>query len=256
MRFTEIQQVMALSRHCPKHRYPKKVCKWSLQMKLLQLALNFTTRITLACFAMLGLMTTSALAESDDTIFGTYWVKFQPMQAGGELQGCELVYMAVTADFRYRDGYPVAVNGSISISKAPNNNLGLMLKVGLKDLAKNSHFERPTFAYLQSVSTSSAKARQESFEGENGYRSFVYSVFDPAINEIITDMIKTNKVTIAYNRRKDGMDVLVPLDLLVVDSEITANKTMIRKRSPEAVGGFSGCVGKVIDDVSKQLSEK
>lgn len=52
------------------------------------------------------------------------------------------------------------------------------------------------------------------------------------------------------------MDVLVPLDLMVVDSEYTANQKVIRTRSPEAAKGFSDCALKVIDGVIGKLGGK
>lgn len=185
---------------------------------------------------------------ADDSIVGTHWVKFQPIQVGGALQGCELVFLAVAADRVYLKGNHVAVNGSIvfgGTGKAP----GLTLKIGLKDLTLGSPFERPAFAYLQTASVSTAKAKQQSFDGEEGYKVFVYSATDTAILGMLKEMMSTSKVTIGYNRKSGGMDVLVPLDLMVTDSEYTGTQKVLRKHSPDAALGFADCNVKVIDSI-------
>jgi hypothetical protein len=49
-------------------------------------------------------------------------------------------------------------------------------------------------------------------------------------NHLLNDrQVTEGNVTIGYNRRKGGADVLVPLDLSVVDSEYTADQRVIRK---------------------------
>ena len=172
---------------------------------------------------MVLLCTSLISVAADDSIFGTHWVKFQPIQAGGSLKGCQLVFLAVTADRIYLNGNQVAVNGSI-VLRGSDKGLGLALKVGLKDMTLGTQFERPAFAYLQTPSASTAKAKQQSFDGEDGYKMFVYSGTDKEILELLRELMDAGKVTIGYNRRKNGMDVLVPLDLTVVDSEYIKNQ--------------------------------
>jgi len=116
----------------------------------------------------------TALA-ADDSFLGTNWVKFQPIQVAGDIKGCQLTFLAVTADRVYLQGNQVAVNGSIVI-RATDRALGLILKVGLKDLTSpSSTFERPAFAYLQTASGSTAKSQHQSADGEPGYKLFVYN---------------------------------------------------------------------------------
>lgn len=197
--------------------------------------------VLLACTAL------NAIA-ADDSIFGTHSVKFQPIQVGGALQGCELVFLAVTADRVYLDGNHVAVNGSI-VLRGTDTGLVLGLKIGLKDMTLGSPFERPAFAYLQTASISTAKAKQQSSDGEEGYKLFVYSGTDTAILKMLEELMSTSKVTIGYNRKHGGMDVLVPLDLMVTDSEYTATQKVLRKHSPDAALGFADCNVKVIDSI-------
>jgi hypothetical protein len=197
---------------------------------------------------MVLLCTSLISAAADDSIIGTHWVEFQPVQAGGSLTGCQLVFLAVTADRVYLNGNPVGVNGTIAL-QGSDNNLLLMLKAGLKDLTLGTPFERPAFAYLQTPSASTAKAEQQSADGEGGYKLFVYRATDEEVLRLLQEMMDAGKVTIGYNRKKGGLDVLVPLDLTVVGSEYTKNEKVLRKHSYDALTGFTDCCVKVIEHV-------
>lgn len=186
---------------------------------------------------------------ADDSVFGTHWVKFQPIQVAGDVQGCQLTFLTVTADRVYLNGNQVAVNGSI-VLRATDRALGLMLKVGLKDITSpSSTFERPAFAYLQTASGSTAKSRQQSDDGEPGYKLFVYSATDNDTMKVLLELMSSGNASIGYSRNIGGIDVLVPLDLMVADSEYTQNQKVIRTRSPEAAKGFAECTERIISRV-------
>jgi hypothetical protein len=200
-----------------------------------------------ACFAaVLGLFSAYPSA-ADESVFGTHWVQFQPIQVSGELEGCQLTFLTVTADRVYRGGNQIAVNGSI-VLRLTNGALALMLKVGLKDLfSLPSDFERPAFAYLQTASASTAKARQQSRDGEPGYKLFVYNALDEDTRGVLLELLSPGVATIGYSRKAGGMDVLVPLDLQVTDAEYTPDQRVIRTRSPEAATEFSNCTNRVLE---------
>lgn len=205
---------------------------------------------------MLLIFGTANAQSADDSVFGTHWVRFEPLQVGGELQGCSLVYLAVQADRAYLNGDQVAVNGAIGIRTTPNNRLGMSFKVGLKNLSKNTDFERPYFSYLQTTSFSTNKVWQKSQDGEQGYKLFVYNVTEPTTLKMLEEMMSTGKVTIGYNREKDGSDVLVPLDLFVADSEYTADEKVIRKTSPDGLLKFNECFSQVAERLLNKIGEK
>jgi hypothetical protein len=129
------------------------------------------------------------------------------------------------------------------------NGLALTLKLGLKDFATASGFERPAFAYLQTVGATTAKVPQQSRDGEPGYKLFIYRVADADSMTVVEELMTSGKISIGYNRKGDGIDVVVPLDLMVVDSEYKEPQTVLRTRSPAAAEGFSGCALKIIDRV-------
>lgn len=182
----------------------------------------------------------SVAGQDDDSIYGTYSVVFEPVQIGGELQGCTLAYKAVRADNAYLGGKPVVIVGNIGIGQF-GTDLVLMMKVGVKELVGDHSFVRPNFAYLQTESHSTAKANQQTKDGAEGFSLFFYSLYDPPVTSLFTEMMDSKKVTIAFNRIKNGIDVLVPVDLDVVDVEYPGGNSIVRKRSKETLANFSVC---------------
>lgn len=202
------------------------------------------------CAVLLLAGATSAIAQDDSSVVGTHWVKFEPIQSGGELQGCSLVYLTVQADRAYLNGEWVAVNGSVQLAMIKGNRLGFLHKIGLKRVIPNSPYERPNFAYLQTQSHSTAKVPQSAGDGEGGYKLFAYAV-DVAVLGVLREMMDKGVVTIGYNRKQDGLDVLVPLDLRVADANYNSDGSVTRKRSPEALFAFNSCVADVLGRVVK-----
>ncbi len=195
-------------------------------------------------FSTILLCVTLGASAADDSMLGTHWAKFQPIQVAGDVQGCSLVFLAVHADHAYLNGDEVAVNGSMVLHESKCS-LSFMLKIGLKRLTSISAMERPAFAYIQTATASTAKSRQQSPDGEPGYKLFIYSLVEKDVLNVLTDLIELKKVSIGYSRKIGGMDLLVPIDLMVVDSEYTNNKKVVRARSPEAVNEFAECVQKI-----------
>ena len=196
-----------------------------------------------------------ANAQDDDSIYGTHSVVFQPVQAGGELLGCTLVYKAVQADNAYLGGNPVVIVGSIAVYQT-GGELLLGLKIGVKDLSGNHPFVRPNFAYLQTKSHSTAKAKQTAMDGDEGYRLFAYSLYDSSVMALHGEMMDLGKVTIAFNRKKNGVDVLVPVDLDVIDAEFPGGDRVVRKRSKDTVVNFDNCFLKLVKQAESSLDKK
>jgi hypothetical protein len=194
------------------------------------------------------LIASTAIGADDRSIFGTHWVQFEPVQVAGTLIGCSLTFVTVTADRAYLGGSPVALNGSISLRNLQQGpqGLGLTLKLGLNEIQSGKGFVRPAFAYLQTESGTTAKASQASTDGDPGYKLFTYRAAESSVMSVLKDLIGSSKVTIGYNRNKDGIDVLVPLDLTVVDSQYSGAQEVLRKRSPEVASQWGKCISSVI----------
>ena len=193
-----------------------------------------------------------ANALDDDSIIGTHSVSFQPIQVGGELQGCTLVYMAVQYDDAYPDGKPVVIVGNIGTGQFGANVI-LTLKVGVKNLVGNGPIVRPNFAYLQTKSYSTAKVKQQAANGNEGFRLYTYSLFDPTVLNLYKEIMDSGKVTVGFNRKKGGMDVLVPIDLSVSDVEYLDGDKVVRKRSNEAVSNFVTCSATLTNQAEESL---
>ena len=193
-----------------------------------------------------------ANALDDDSIIGTHSVKFQPIQVGGELQGCTLVYMAVQYDDAYPDGKPVVIVGNIGTGQFGANVI-LTLKVGVKNLVGNGPIVRPNFAYLQTKSYSTAKVKQSARNGDEGFRLYVYSLFDPKVLDLYKEIMDSGKVTVGFNRKKGGMDVLVPIDLSVSDAESPDGDKVVRKRSNDAMSNYVICSTTLLNQLDESL---
>jgi hypothetical protein len=184
----------------------------------------------------------------DNSVYGTHWVKFQPTTVEGKLNGCSLTYLSVQADRVYKNGEPVIVNGGIWLSTTEKS-IGLMLKVGLKDFGRSdSKFERPHFAYLKGKDQNTAAATISSVPGDEGYSLFMYNIANPAVQSVLSDLFG-GQISIAFNRQSGGMDVVVPIDLFVVDSEYTTDFKVKRKTSTSTAVGFTDCTMKLIENL-------
>ena len=216
-------------------------------------------RSTFAAISLSLVITSPAYSQTaargDDSIAGTHAVTFQPTQVGGTLVGCALVYRAVQFDHAYLGGEPVVAFGNIGVNQT-GGRIGLTLKVGIKALYEDAPFVSPNFAYIQTKNASTAKVKQSGQEVEKGFRYTVYSFFDPAVQSVFDDMVKSQKVTVAFNRQFNGLDVLIPIDLNVIDATYPGGNSVARVRSKETMNDFLGCFTKLLDQAKSSLDKK
>ena len=66
-------------------------------------------------------------------------------------------------------------------------------------------------------------------------------------------MLDAGKVIIGFNRNKNGIDVLVPIDLKVFDAEPLPPQSFRRKRSDEANTQFLGCFKEILQQGISKL---
>ena len=210
-----------------------------------------------------GLMIAAALiagtfdfaCAQDDSIYGTVKVAFQPVLSLGNTWGCTFVYSAVYPDDIYLKGTPVAIDGNISLFQF-GEKLGLQLKIGVKKLAGVGSIKPPNFAYLKTENYSTEKARQVIRDGDAGHRLFDYSLYEPQVVGVYNEMLSSGKVTVVFNRKKDGKDVLVPVDLRVIDSDVLKRKRVNRVISDKSLHAFAGCAAKLSGQADQAKSGK
>ena len=184
-----------------------------------------------------------SFAKVDDSIYGTNKVVFQPLQANGALYGCSLVYSAMQADYAYRQGRPVIINGSISVQRFATGEV-VGLKIGVTDITETTR-ARPYFAYMQtSVATTANIPHQKSDGDAEGFLLIGMSLNEASMNFLVK-MLELGEITIGFNYKEGGMDVLVPIDLKVFDVELLPTGHYLRKRSVEALENFSGCFAEI-----------
>jgi len=204
---------------------------------------------------VLGVVFPAICSANDTSVFGTHWARFQPIQKEGSLTGCQITFVAAIADHTYLNGDEIIANGSI-VLQGGSNGLTFALKLGRENATAGTSFEPPAFAYTQTPNASTAKVKQKAFSSGNGYKVFVYNALDSAVMQTLEDMLALKSITIGYNRHAGGMDVLLPLDLTVVDSEYTKQQEVIRKISSGTLDGFAQCAGTIMDAELKRFSPK
>ena len=213
---------------------------------------------SLVCVVVVGFLSTQvnfAIAQDDESIYGTYSVVFQTGQSGGELHSCTMVYTAMQADYAYKNGNPIMINGNISLRQFNGKNMILTMKIGVKDFgAPNSQFTRPYFAYLQTPNVTTVKSSTKIGDGDEGYRLIVIDINDTT-EKLLIEMLESGKVTIGFNREKGGLDVIVPIDLKVFDAEYQSSGKVIRKRSDETIIQFIGCYKELLGMDSKDVTK-
>ena len=81
---------------------------------------------------------------------------------------------------------------------------------------------------------------------------FIYELNGAAVN-VYADILHGEPVMIGFNRKKDGLDVLVPLDLHIVDTSVSRDGSTVRRQSVEMLVNFSACASGVIKQVQRQM---
>lgn len=121
-------------------------------------------------------------------------------------------------DYAYRNGNSIMIDGNIGVRQFDAKMI-LTLKIGVMDIGvPNAPFTRPYFAYLQTPDATTAKSRSETRDGDEGFRLIAIGLNDTT-GKLLLEMLESGKVTIGFNRKKDGLDVLLPIDLKVFDAE-------------------------------------
>jgi len=196
----------------------------------------------------------SCALEDRFALAGTAQVIFSPVQHEGTLSGCTLVFKAIAPDSVYRNGKLVFLNGNITIYSGPKRDKWtFLLKLATADLPLEPlKLEPPYFAYLQSAHGTTSRSVIRSADGDSGSGSRLFSF---QINEdtlpILFDIMDGHEIKIGFNREKDGMDVIVPLDLSISDTDVTA-KGVVRKHSKNAVVSFRSCFSTIFKDAGKK----
>ena len=108
--------------------------------------------------------------------------------------------------------------------------------------------EPPTFGFLKNNKLNSSKSliNQTTSDTPGGW----FGVFELDTNflNILDAMTKTNKVSIMFNRRNEGLDIEVPLDLTVAETKGDGKRVF----STIAIDTFRKCSIFMVEDWVKR----
>jgi hypothetical protein len=186
-------------------------------------------------------------------LFGTNEITFKELSSNGSFLGCELGYKSLVRDFVYTNGDPYVVNGSITLVFNNNQNILTGLKIVTNKMIMNGEEisflpEPPTFGFLKNNKLNSSKSliNQTTSDTPGGW----FGVFELDTNflNILDAMTKTNKVSIMFNRRNEGLDIEVPLDLTVAETKGDGKRVF----STIAIDTFRKCSIFMVEDWVKR----
>lgn len=182
------------------------------------------------------------------SFWGTAYITADSQSVAGKLTACYVEFKAVQRDQTYNLGSPYFAYGSLTIQKVKDDfAVGLKLVVEDVSLNKDATIHRtpavPHFVYLKSKSgqTNTDGFLSKAPSDTVGGLFSVYRLNDSFV-KIYGEMLETQSVTIAFNRKEGGIDLNIPLDLTIVETK----ENNVKVRSSAAVDGFSDCVGKLI----------
>lgn len=209
------------------------------------------TGLRLILTALMALSSASVIAQASPLIKqvarsleGTTYVIPMNQSIEGTINACGFEFKALTFDSVYKNGEPIVINGSFALRKAGPNQVFLTYKLGTFNYVNSELVpEAPNFAWIKlgDVLVRPEKTAQAETEGFRLYISTLKSNTAKGLEAIV----KQQKVTVGFNRRDGGLDVVIPLDMSVRDTEISGEKT-VRTRDDKLGKGFAVCIRELL----------
>jgi hypothetical protein len=193
-----------------------------------------------------------SISESSlSSYVGTIYAEPSIQKNQGKLISCGIEFSSFIKDFAYYQGQRYMVTGSFGVREGGQNGLLVgYLKVitsRVNSLGKfDGNPEKPNFIYLKSASGKiNAKSIINQFDSDAPGGLFAVFNLDKPTMDILFGAISSNKITVVFNREKNGLDVEVPIDLTV--ESINGNGSP--KKSQKAINAYKSC----IDDLIKSF---
>lgn len=191
--------------------------------------------------------------SSGNTLEGTLNVSAQPSMIKGNLAGCEFVFNSIARDWIYRDGDPIKAAGSIGIIST-SGEINAIVKVGVYEMQISEALKidlvpsMPDRVYLMNRKLdTNQKSLVTSFSSDTS-GGFV-SVFEisPTFG-MLMEAMKTGEITLAFNKAGGAVDIKVPINLRVVDTDNTGKRT----ESDETIRDFALCTQRLLDNLTEE----
>jgi hypothetical protein len=191
-------------------------------------------------------------------MLGTLETRYRELSYAGNLSGCELSFETIAQDFAYNHGGEIVGIGSISVNSVESKSgiiLGIFIKLGLleKFIGQNSETEitAPNYVFIKSKNFNSSRQPYASVESDTkGYTLIALKDYIESI-KLLDDVIQEGNFTIGFNKKENGMDVYLPVDITVKET-ITNDGSFKRIHSNDALSNFTTCFSKMLEKVSKQ----
>lgn len=204
-------------------------------------ALLALSALTLSCNAF-------SLEEQGTDAIGTYAVLFTPLQSGGKLTACTLNFTAGFEDRTHLNSKQYVLNGHVGVYSQNNNNLAFVQKTGFADASVVPlKIEKPYSAYVETKTKSTASLDKKTFTGDNNFLFSVASLDETAL-DLIEEMRESKALIVGFNRTKDGIDFLVPINLRVSGSTMQPDGSYKHTHSDRATVDYIECITRLVSE--------
>jgi hypothetical protein len=203
--------------------------------------------------ALLLLLPVVACAQALDD--GTVDVYFQQITREGELEGCSLVFTALTRDHAYRRGAQIIMNGSVAVRTLDRTDLVFTGKLGTREWKSGGPgpWEEPTHFHFATKTGSTAKHAKITKSDTTGYRLLIGPALEPEVMAIFKDMAETGEFTVGFNRAPGGQDVYSPIKINVALKR-DASGNAVRSENDGTGKDFFDCMTRLATTLSNKLT--
>lgn len=200
----------------------------------------------LSCFAFLEAAAQSVMMNKEvlRALAGTIYAVPSNQTREGELESCGFDFQAVAFDHVYNKGEPFILNGNFSFRKSGDSNFAIAYKVGTFIVENGALTPKaPNLVWIKLGPTLIKPDRILNAETP-GYGLYVSS-FTPQVAKGLEEIVNQRKISVGFNRLKDGLDLVVPVDLNVRETNADTGKT--KQKKDLALGReFAECLTKIL----------
>lgn len=185
----------------------------------------------------------STVMQAARELEGTTYVVPMNQSSAGTVNGCGFEFKAMAFDTAYKRGAPIVINGSFAASKLDAEGIYFTYKLGTFNLTDNGlQPEAPHYAWIKLGDVMVKPERTIRGESE-GYKLYLSKLPEDA-SGAFDAVIAQGPVSVGFNRKEGGLDVVVPLDLSVRDTKMESQ--VVRVRDRKLGEGFSQCLRQLL----------
>lgn len=177
---------------------------------------------------------------------GTAFVIPMNQSRQGIVDTCGFEFKALEFDNAYKVGNPFVLSGSFGIRKFGKEQISINYKVGtFNNLGGELLPDQPHSAWMKFGKLLIRPTKRVDAETK-GYALYVANLPED-IGTLIEVVGDQQEVLVGFNRRPNGLDVIVPLDMSVRDTKLKDGK-VVRVRDASLGVGFLQCLTELLAD--------